>query len=423
MRICIGTIVSTNGLKINRIPLQTDLGMTTTRTHSKKRRTAKILIGIVIGILAIRLILPYVVLHFANKSLANMNGYYGHIDDIDLAIIRGAYQIDSIYINKADRRTEGSAPPEQTPFFASKEIDLSIEWKALFRGSIVGELVFQRPYLRFTKDKVEPKEVVKDSADFRKILDKFMPLNINRCELRGGAIQYKDFSSKPNVDIAMTNVNLLAQNLRNSYDSSAVLPASIHATADVYEGQLRFDARLNPLADAPTFDMSAELAHTNLVKLNDFFQAYAKVDVNDGRFGLYTEVAAKDEEFKGYVKPVIKNLDILGKEDRKDNLLRKLWEAIGGGAGKLFENKNKDQVATKIPFEGRLDDPKTNVWVAIVNILQNAFIHAIQPSIDNEISIASVKEGKKEKKTFFQKIFSKDDDENKKGKKDRKKDK
>jgi hypothetical protein len=169
--------------------------------------------------------------------------------------------------------------------------------------------------------------------------------------------------------------------------------------------------------------MSAELNNTNLVKLNDFFLAYAKVDVNTGRFGLYTEVAAKDEEFRGYVKPVIKDLDVLGKEDRKDNLLQKLWEAIAGGAGKLFENKNKDQLATKVPIQGRLDNPKTNVWVAIVNVLQNAFIQAIQPAIDNEISIASVKEDKKEKKTFFQKIFSKDDDKDKKDKKDRKKDK
>jgi hypothetical protein len=397
--------------------------MTTRRTHSKKRLTAKIVIGLLIAIVVIRLILPYVVLHFANRSLANMDGYYGHIKDIDLSIIRGAYKIDSIYINKVDGPTEDSATGKQTPFFASKEVDLSVEWKALFKGSIVGELVFQRPYLLFTKDKVEPKEIVKDSADFRKILDKFMPLNINRCELLGGAIQYKDFSSKPNVDIALTNLNLVAQNLRNSYDSSAILPASIHATADVYEGKLRFDAKLNPLADAPTFDMSAELNNTNLVKLNDFFKAYAKVDVNKGRFGLYTEVAAKDEEFKGYVKPLIKDLDVLGMEDRKDNLLQKLWEAVAGGAGKLFENKNKDQVATKVPFQGRLDDPKTNVWVAITNILQNAFIHAIQPSIDNEISIASVKEDKKEKKTFFQKIFSKDDEKDKKGKKDKKKDK
>jgi hypothetical protein len=397
--------------------------MNTTRTHSKKRRTVKILIGILIALVVIRLILPYVVLHFANRSLADMNGYYGHIKDIDLAIIRGAYKLDSIYINKTDRRAENSVTSKQTPFFASGEVDLSVEWKALLKGSIVGKMVFQRPYLVFTKDKVEPKEIVKDSADFRKILDKFMPLNINRCELMNGTIQYKDFSSKPNVDIALKNLNLVAQNLRNSYDSSAVLPASLHGTADVYEGKLKFEARLNPLANAPTFDMSAELNNTNLVKLNDFFLAYAKVDVNTGRFGLYTEVAAKDEEFRGYVKPVIKDLDVLGKEDRKDNLLQKLWEAIAGGAGKLFENKNKDQLATKVPIQGRLDNPKTNVWVAIVNVLQNAFIQAIQPAIDNEISIASVKEDKKEKKTFFQKIFSKDDDKDKKDKKDRKKDK
>ncbi|MHA4741857.1 DUF748 domain-containing protein [Dyadobacter sp. MSC1_007] len=381
-------------------------------TQSRKRRTAKILLILLVLIVAVRLALPYVVLHFANKSLAGMDGYYGHIKDIDLAVIRGAYKIDSIYINKED-----SVSGKQTPFFASKVVDLSIEWKALFKGSIVGEMVFQGPYLLFTKDKVEPKEVVKDSADFRKVLDKFMPLNINRCELRDGKIQYKDFGSTPKVDIAMTNMHLLAQNLRNSYDSSAVLPASIHATADVYEGKLRFDAKLNPLADSPTFDMSAELNNTDLVKLNDFFQAYAKVDVNKGRFGLYTEVAAKDKAFRGYVKPLIKDLDVLGKEDRKDNVLQKLWEAVAGGAGKLFSNKKKDQVATKVPFEGRLDDPKTNVWQAITSILQNAFIHALQPAIDNEININSVKEEPKEKKTFLQKIFSGKD-----GKKDKKRD-
>jgi hypothetical protein len=389
--------------------------MNNPRRRSKKRRIATFFLALVALIVVIRLILPYVVLHFANKSLANMNGYYGHIEDIDLAILRGAYKIDSIYLNKADTITG-----QQTPFFASSVIDLSVEWKALLKGSIVGELVFQRPYLVFTKDKVEPKEIVKDSADFRKVLDKFMPLNINSCEIMDGRVRYKDLTSVPKVDIEMTDMHVLAQNLRNSYDSSAVLPATVHATAHVYEGQLRVDAKLNPLADAPTFDMSAELKNTNLVKLNDFFQAYAKIDVNKGRFGLYTEVAAKDKAFAGYVKPLIQDLDILGKEDRKDNLFRKLWEAVAGGVGEIFENQRKDQVATKIPFKGRLDSPKTNIWLAITNILQNAFIQAIQPSIDNEINIGSVKVQKEEKKTFLQKIFSKDD---KKDKKDKKKDK
>jgi len=134
---------------------------------------------------------------------------------------------------------------------------------------------------------------------------------------------------------------------------------------------------------------------------------------------MYTEVAAKDGGFTGYVKPLIKDLDVLGKEDRDDNILRKAWEAIAGGVGQVFRNHPEDQVATKIPFEGRIDNPRANIWVTISNTLQNAFIRAIQPSIDNEINIASVDAEKKEKKTLLQKVFSKDDD--KKTKKEKRK--
>jgi hypothetical protein len=389
--------------------------MERTKSGHKKRKIGWILLGIVALIIVIRLILPYVVLHFANKSLANMKGYYGHIQDIDLAILRGAYQIDSIYLNKADTVTS-----KQTPFFGAQQIDLAVEWKSLLKGTIAGQVVMNKPTLVFTKDKVEPKEVIKDSSDFRKVLNNFMPLNINRFEINGGKVRYVDKSTSPNVDIEMTKMHLLAQNLRNSYDSSSVLPATIDAKADVYEGELTFDAKLNPLADSPTFDMSAELRNTNLVKLNDFFQAYAKIDVNDGRFGLYTEVAAKDKRFAGYVKPVIQNLNVLGKEDRKDNLFRKIWEGLAGGAGELFENQKKDQVATKIPFQGPLDNPETNVWFVIGNILQNAFIHAIQPSIDNQISIGSVDTKNAEKKTFLQKVFSSDERKERKEKRQEK---
>ena len=46
---------------------------------SRKRKAGKIFLAVVILIVVIRLILPYIVLHFANKSLAGMNGYYGLI--------------------------------------------------------------------------------------------------------------------------------------------------------------------------------------------------------------------------------------------------------------------------------------------------------------------------------------------------------
>ncbi|MBL7834697.1 MAG: DUF748 domain-containing protein [Cyclobacteriaceae bacterium] len=372
------------------------------------RKPVKILL-IILGILIlVRLILPSVVLHYANKTLAGMNGYYGHIEDIDIALIRGAYKIDSIYLNKVDTITQ-----KQTSFFSASEIDLSVEWKALFHGSIVGELIFEKPILKFSKDKVEPKDLRNDSTDFRKLLDDFMPLRVNRFEVNHGQIQYIDQFSSPRVDVTMTDVNVLALNLKNSYDSAVLLPATVQADADIYEGTLDFKLKLNPLADQPTFDMNAELKNTNLVLLNDFFQAYANLDVNKGTFGMYAEVAAKQGAFTGYVKPIVQGLDVYGPEDKKDNIFRKIWEGLAGGASEVLENQPKDQFATKIPFEGRLDDPKANLWVTITNVLQNAFINALQPSIDNDINIGSVEKKKKEKKTLLQKVFGKKDDEEK----------
>lgn len=379
------------------------------------RKPVKILFIVLAVLLVIRIILPYVVLKYANKTLANMNGYYGHIEDIDLALIRGAYKIDSVYLNKVD-----SATRKQTPFFSAQVIDLSIEWKALFSGSIVGELVFEKPRLTFTKDKVEPKDLRNDSTDFRKLLDDFMPLQVNRFEINQGRIQYIDQYSSPRVNISMTDVNVLALNLRNSYDSTTLLPATVKADADIYEGTLNFNLKLNPLAEDATFDMNAELKGTNLVLLNDFFKAYANVDVNKGTFGMYTEVAAKNAAFTGYVKPIVKGLDVYGPEDKSDNIFRKLWEALVGGISEVLENQPKDQVATKIPFQGKIENPKANIWITIANVLQNAFVNALQPSIDNEINIGSVDQKKTEKKTILQKVFGKKEDDPKAAKKEEK---
>jgi hypothetical protein len=120
------------------------------------KKKYKVLIIIFVIVIVIRIILPYIVLYYANNTLANMKGYYGHIDDIDLSIYRGAYTINNIYLNKID-----SVSKKQTEFFKSKQVDLSIEWKALIKGSLVGEMVFETPVLIFTKDKSEIGDIKK----------------------------------------------------------------------------------------------------------------------------------------------------------------------------------------------------------------------------------------------------------------------
>jgi hypothetical protein len=205
-------------------------------------------------------------------------------------------------------------------------------------------------------------------------------------------------------------MHLLAHNLINVVDAS-LLPANIVADAGLYGGTLDFNMRLNPLADQPTFDMNAKLENTSLPKLNNFFKAYGKFDVHSGTMGLYTEMAAEDGKFVGYVKPVIKDLKILGAEDRKDNILQKLWEAIVGAASMVLKNPKEKQVATKVPIEGSFDKTTVGVWYAVLDLLRNAFIQALQPSIDYQIDIGSV---------HSQNIVQKEDSEERKKDKDKK---
>jgi hypothetical protein len=370
---------------------------------TKKKRRYIIWGSIILLLIILRLLLPAIVLSYANKSLAKMHGYYGHVNDIDIDLYRGAYILDSIYINKVD-----SPSKAQTEFFSSRKVDLSIEWKSLLKGKLVGELEFLSPKLIFTKDKTELGQVAKDTSDFRKVLKDFMPLKINRFLVTQGSIHYLDKTTSPKVDISLKGTYILAQNLKNTSDKKEKLPSDVTARASAYGGSLSLKMKLDALADKPTFDLSAEIKHANLAQLNDFFKAYGKFDISKGTFGLYSEFAAVDGKFKGYVKPIIKDLEVKGLEDRNDNFFQKAKETVIDVAATILKNQRKDQLATKIPIEGTFKNPNVDNWEAIWEVLKNAFIEALMPSIDNEIDLSSAATAstEPEKKGFFKKVFS-----------------
>ncbi|UAY53072.1 DUF748 domain-containing protein [Ferruginibacter albus] len=338
-----------------------------------------------------------------------MPGYYGHIQDIDVSLYRGAYQIQGMYLNKLDSSTQ-----KQTPFFTVNDLDISIQWKALFHGRLVGKLIFNTPKLIFTKDRAELNDVKKDTNSFQKVLKDFMPLKINRFEINNGSIHYVDAGASPKVDISLQQLHVLAENLTNVENGKVELPSTLAATANVYGGTLALNMKMDFLSEKTRFDLNADVKNVNLALLNDFLKAYGGFDVNKGSLGLYTEFAAKDGKYVGYVKPVIKDLKVLGPQDRHDNILQKAWEVIVGAAAGILKNHKEQQIATKVSIEGAFGKSSTNVVDAIWELLRNAFIQALMPSIDNQINLSSVNNAEPEHKTFFQKLFGKKDDKKKK---------
>src|ERR1041385_6615628 len=104
---------------------------------TKRKRWSIVLFSLIVLLIIARLMLPYVVLKYVNKVLSHIDQYYGHVDDIDIALIRGAYVINDMVLEKKDSINGKS---DTIPFFKAPVIDLSVEWSALFKGKVVGEI-------------------------------------------------------------------------------------------------------------------------------------------------------------------------------------------------------------------------------------------------------------------------------------------
>ncbi len=367
--------------------------------QTKKKKTVLIIVGsFVMLLIAFRIALPYILLKYVNKELATIDGYRGQVNDIDVALYRGAYTIKGIKLDK----TTGAIP---VPFFAADDIDLSVEWRALFNGEIAAEIIVNRPTLNFVSGPTKATSQTSIDNDWTQVVDKLIPIKLNRFEINNGEVHYRDFHSSPKVDVKATSVHILAENLSNTKHKKEVMPSSVAATADVYDGNVSLNMKIDPINKNPVFDLNAKLTTVSLVKLNDFLKAYGNFDVQKGTMSLYLEAAAKNRRIAGYVKPVINDMDVVSWKEVKENPIQGAWEAVVGGVSWLLTNHKKDQLATRADFEGSLDQPDFDIFDIIGQILRNAFIQALYPSLENSVNLNSIGT-KEEKPSLLKRIFS-----------------
>jgi hypothetical protein len=347
-----------------------------------------ILGGILLLVIVGRLMLPYFVTRYVNKVLADIEGYEGSIHGVDIHLIRGAYVIDSLKLFKVNGN-------ERVPFIDIPSTDLSVEWPALFDGSVVGEVIFNGPKLNFIGgDGDETKKPGNDTqtgedVDWTKPIKELMPLRINRMEIRDGAIYYYDFTSKPQVNIKLDSLQLIATNLNNAERQKERLPSNVIATAtSVGGGKLNVNMDINVLKEIPDFDLNLKFEGINMPALNDFFVAYSKVDIEKGTFNLYSELAVNNGKITGYVKPLAQGIKVVNWDKDKKNPFNLIWQSIVGVVAEFFENQKEDQFATKVPLQGDLNNVESGVWPTIWNVFRNAFVQAFERNTDNTVKFA-----------------------------------
>jgi len=345
------------------------------KRHTLRKVAIAFIALLLVGLIAGRIYLPIWVTDYVNKTLANIPGYTGSISDVDISLYRGAY---TIYDLKLNRKVKDIP----TPFLDFKKSDLSVEWRALLRGELVGEATLFQPTINFATGKSGATSQTGANTDWTVPIKELMPLDINFVEIRDGTIAYKDFSTKPEVDLSIYNLNARVTNLRNVEDKNAALPSDLHASGtSVGKGKLNIDGKMNILKRIPDMDIQAKLESVNLPSMNSYARAFAGIDFNSGNLNVYSDLNVKDGRVSGFVKPLATDIDLI---DHTDDGISVLWESIVSVVMEIFTNQSKDQFATQVELEGNLDSPETDFWSTLRGILHNAFVKAYSNTIKQE---------------------------------------
>lgn len=353
------------------------------------RRTLITVIAIAAVLLAIRATLPIAARHYANKIINETPNLQGQVADVDLHLWRGASSVHGIQIDLVHGENV-------VPLMNVDTVHTSIEWRQLLNGALVGEVEMLRPQFNVVAGAED--EGAKSSKQLTERVLDLMPININRFSVVDGSVHFRNLNAKPEIDVYFDQIEILGTNLTNSEKVSDTLAANVEGKGRVMQsGQFTLAVKLDPFQEHPTFNLAFELKDLRLPDLNEFLKHYVAVVARDGKFSMYMESKAEQGGFRGYVKPVVQDLDILQLKKEK----KTLGEVIKGFFAKIveavLENDPKQQIATKVEFSGTFDNPDVDIWSAFTGLVRNAFVQAIVPTLEGSIVPVEAEKAKDQK--------------------------
>lgn len=344
-------------------------------------KTHVVIAVLMIGLAAVYFFFSAIVTSIVNQNISRMGEYRGHVERVSVDFWRGAFSVDELVLRKESDR-------KLPPFLEVKHADFNIQWSALLRGRIVGEVEIWGPSVNFVKSKdPEAKQTEFDYGLLQKKIQGLVPFDINRIRVHDGSVTFKDLDAKPQIDVSSRLIEVRAENLSNIQDKSQALKSTVTANGSIMtKGHFSVDLAVDPLAETPTFEMKNHLLAA-LPELNEFLKHYLAVDASGGRLEIFLEGAAAEGKFQGYVKPFMDNISVEKLDIEADSPGEFLKGMFVQAGTFLFKNRDKNDVATKVEFQGTFQNPDTDIIGAILNFFKNAFTDAILPSFDDSAEV------------------------------------
>jgi hypothetical protein len=250
----------------------------------------------------------------------------------------------------------------------------------------IGELLLQDAKIDYVHSAAtKPKEVrrVKKVAQVARNAhqDPTVRVKVAHGKIANSEVGFVNKATEPDYRVFIAEMDMDLDNLSNRLEEGT----GVVSMTGKFMGSGRTEMKGNfrPEKPNPDFDLNVKIVRTNVEAFNNVLRAYGDMDTHRGLFAFFSELAVKDDQIHGYVKPLLKDVEIYDPEQDKDKpVTKKIYEAVVGGVVGLLENKSRKEAATVTDLSGPVESPHANTWEVVEKLVQNAFFKAILPGFE-----------------------------------------
>jgi hypothetical protein len=304
-----------------------------------KKKKFYIPVSILALLIVIRIILPSILLHEANKYLSEFSPtYYLHMEDLDISILRGAYRFEDVV---------GKLKGDNKQFLSISSVDVSIAWRHVFRGRIVTDIVTDNLDFLFLKDMSKLNPPSKKEA--KDVKDTLFPVKVESVDLRRAQIVFEEYPSLDDKSrLKIENINGKVTNLTPSEGnplSNFNLSASLQGQSPTV-----FVGELNLMKKPMLWDVDVELKDFNMTSLNPVLKRKLPLTFTKGTLDLFVEAQNDDKTIKGYIKPFLKDVDVIANKEQFVGVKHFVIEILTALGNLILRDSKTKSVATYFDF-------------------------------------------------------------------------
>lgn len=322
------------------------------------RRPAFLAVALAILVLvAARASAPILIRDRLNGALAsNEKSIGGYVEDVDLALFRGAYRVEGLHLFLVDGK-------ERLPVASAAAIDISVAWRDLFRGRVRADVDLESPRVMLEPMGRLVRDLARDlgRGDPEKVTKTIVPFKVERVRVDDGSVDsglLAEGEIKPLLrDLMIRATGIYDSNHTGDRTSSLEAAGRVVDGGDVaVQGEFHRAEEGKPA----TWKGRAKLERLPLRRLNPLLLDLVPLSFTAGRLTAETSVEARGTaDLKGEVKTTFEGVDVISSAESWKGPKHALFE-IGSAIGFVLTKAPKDK-ATVATFGFERKDGKFGV--------------------------------------------------------------